>query len=352
MRTKGLVIALSAAAFVGLSAGSMAQLSQPHDSIIQKWLGSGHADSSSPSFTHWDGEEMIPGSCANCHSGEGFRDFYGLDGSAVGTVDHPVAPGGVVDCATCHTDGLADINAVLFPSGMRVSTPGSSRTCLTCHQGRESGGSVAAATATMDDDAVIPELSFINPHYAAAGAMMQGSLVGGGYQYPGKSYMGRFTHVPPLSTCTDCHDPHSLEVEVSSCVRCHGTDDPRAIRTSAGDHDGDGERETGIHAEIAALSATLLDAIETYSTEVTPAAIAYSANYPYFMVAEGEENAGSPFASWTPRLLRAAYNYKFVTSDPGAYAHNPHYAIQLLHDSITDLSAATGARYQIGERPN
>jgi len=185
-----------------------------------------------------------------------------------------------------------------------------------------------------------------------AAASLHGALVAGGYQYPGKSYMGQFTHVPPFSTCTDCHNPHSLKVEVSSCVRCHGTDDPRSIRTSAGDYDGDGDSETNIHSEIASLSETLLEAIKIYSTEVANTTITYTSNYPYFMVAEGEENAGSPYASWTPRLLRAAYNFKFVTGDAGAYAHNPHYAIQLLHDSITDLSTVTGARYQIGKRPN
>lgn len=352
MQTKTTVVILGVLAFAWLLSGAMAQESQPHISIVQKWLSSGHADSSSSSFTHWDGEEEIPGSCATCHSGEGFRDFWGFDDSAAGTVDHPVVPGGVVDCDTCHADGAGDIDAVIFPSGMRVSQPGSTATCLTCHQGRQSGSALESATAGGEDDSVNPELSFINPHYAVAGAMLQGSLVGGGYQYPGRSYMGRFTHVPPFSTCTDCHDPHALEVEVTSCGRCHGTNDPRAIRTSAGDYDGDGDREAGIHAEIETLSATLLEAIEVYSVEVVQTAITYSANYPYFMIAEGQENAGRPYASWTPRLLRAAYNYKFVISDSGAYAHNPHYAIQLLHDSITDLSTVTGARYQIGERPN
>ena len=33
------------------------------------------------------------------------------------------------------------------------------------------------------------------------------------------------------------------------------------------------------------------------------------------------------YKAWTPRLLRAAYNYQFVTKDPGAFAHNPTYAI-------------------------
>ena len=37
-------------------------------------------------------------------------------------------------------------------------------------------------------------------------------------------------------------------------------------------------------------------------------------------------------------LLQAAYNYQFVGKDHGAYAHNPHYATQLLIDSMEDLA--------------
>ena len=48
------------------------------------------------------------------------------------------------------------------------------------------------------------------------------------------------------------------------------------------------------------------------------------------------------YNGWTPRSLRAAYNWKLVTSDPGNYAHNPHYALELLYDSIEDLSGPLG----------
>ncbi len=68
--------------------------------------------------------------------------------------------------------------------------------------------------------------------------------------------------------------------------------------------------------------------------------------FPYFFADTDSDGAVSPgeaifpnrYQSWTPRLLRAAYNYQFVAKDAGAYSHNPNYAIQLLHDSMTDLS--------------
>jgi hypothetical protein len=37
--------------------------------------------------------------------------------------------------------------------------------------------------------------------------------------------------------------------------------------------------------------------------------------------------------------LSAAYNYHFVKMDPGAFAHNPKYVIQLMYDSLADLGA-------------
>ncbi|MBN2231899.1 MAG: hypothetical protein JW781_03640 [Deltaproteobacteria bacterium] len=42
-------------------------------------------------------------------------------------------------------------------------------------------------------------------------------------------------------------------------------------------------------------------------------------------------------------MVRAAYNYQVSLKDPGAYAHNAKYVIQLLYDSITDLNGALPA---------
>ena len=41
-------------------------------------------------------------------------------------------------------------------------------------------------------------------------------------------------------------------------------------------------------------------------------------------------------------MLRTAYNWKLVTADHGAYVHNPPYALELLYDSIEDLSEPLG----------
>lgn len=71
--------------------------------------------------------------------------------------------------------------------------------------------------------------------------------------------------------------------------------------------------------------------------------------YPYFFTDANGDGAtdmadGRPlvYGAWTPRSLRAAFNWKLVSADPGAYAHNPYYALELLHDSIVDLSGPLG----------
>ena len=35
-------------------------------------------------------------------------------------------------------------------------------------------------------------------------------------------------------------------------------------------------------------------------------------------------------------------NWKLVTADPGNYAHNPQYSLELLYDAIADLSGPLG----------
>lgn len=71
--------------------------------------------------------------------------------------------------------------------------------------------------------------------------------------------------------------------------------------------------------------------------------------YPYFFSdANGDgvadQNEGRPvtYGAWTPRSLRAAYNWKLVTADPGNFAHNPPYMLELLYDTIEDLSEPLG----------
>jgi hypothetical protein len=50
-----------------------------------------------------------------------------------------------------------------------------------------------------------------------------------------------------------------------------------------------------------------------------------------------EMKAENAYNKWTPNLLRAAYNYQWFVKDPGAFAHNPKYAIQVLYDTVESV---------------
>ncbi len=323
------------------------------------WAQSAHADAASESFTHWNEADPreVPVECAKCHSTPGFLDFLGADGSQAGVVDKAAPVGTVVFCEACHNEAAAKLTSVVFPSGAEVKGLGAEARCMQCHQGRASTVAVdnAVAKAGVADDAVSADLAFINIHYYAAAATQFGTLAKGGYQYPGKSYDARFGHVEGFTACVDCHDSHSLKVKVEACTMCHqdvkSVEDFKKVRMegSTKDYDGDGDVKEGIYGEIETLQAMLYGAIQAYAQEVSKVAIAYNpAAYPYFFVDTNgngqadpdEANFQNRYNAWTPRLLKAAYNYQTSMKDPGAYVHGGKYIIQLLYDSIEDLNQA------------
>lgn len=325
------------------------------------FLGSGHADAKAEAFNHWNEADpaIIPPSCANCHSDAGYQDFLGADGSAVGTVDAEVkAPAGTLACKTCHNSATEALSSVTFPSGITLTGLGPEARCMVCHQGREAKSTVDAAiekAALADEDTVAaPDvLGFRNIHYFAAAATLYGTEVKGGYEYDGKSYDFKNGHVDGFNTCVGCHDQHTLQVKVESCSMCHTdvktVEDLWNVRepSSIMDYDGDGNVTEGMYYEIQGMQELLTKALQGYSKEITGAMIGYNpAAYPYFFVDtngdgtldDTEAVSDNSFKSWTPRLLKAAYNLQVSVKDPGAFAHGNKYIVQLLYDSIEDLN--------------
>jgi len=242
------------------------------------------------------------------------------------------------------------MDSVTMPSGVEITGLGKEARCMVCHQGRESTVSVDEAVAGLEEDTVSEELRFLNIHYFAAAATRFGTEAKGAYEYAGKTYVGLFKHVPGFTGCTDCHSPHGLEVRVKACGGCHGgvatEEDLKAIRMSTPDYDGDGDATEGIYGEIVTIREALLKAIQAYATGTIKTGIVYDAHtYPYFftdtngngVADEDEASYGNRYSTWTPRLLKAAYNYQFATKDPGAFAHNGKYVIQILYDSLEDI---------------
>ncbi|WP_198476232.1 cytochrome C [Aquamicrobium zhengzhouense] len=322
----------------------------PNIAEITQWARSGHANVHSESFAHWNDAGQIPPVCATCHSGAGFRSLYGFDGSEPGLPQTPVPVGGVVDCDTCHNPALPSLTEIQLPSGLPHPVTGFEGACMTCHQGRASTATIEKSVGASQEDEVNPELGFVNPHYAIAGATLLGGDGALGYHYAGKEYEPRFFHARPVATCVSCHEPHNLTVAEEVCTTCHETGDPKAIRISRQSFDGSGDLGKGIHADIVANRQRLFGLVQDYAREVIGTPMIYDGGrYPYFFAdhnsdGRADEKDGAPVAytSWTPRLLKAAYNWKFVGADGGIHVHNPHYALQLLYDSAEDLSSALG----------
>ena len=357
----------------------------------EKWLGSPHGDHTALPFNDWNdtATQMVPGNCSRCHTTSGYRSYIGDTGTLYATpADQPI--GQVISCDACHNDAASALTSVKFPSGATVSDLGAEARCMMCHQGRESTSSVeakikTAAPGTVDD--AMTGVSFINVHYLAAGATLYGTEALGAYEYadpakadpakyyaiqgttlqPRLAYDRKFTHVSSKDTCTQCHDPHSTELKIAAvqkgdasgqgCAACHVNktgnpvatkDDLHDIRMAGttADFDGDGNKE-GLYYEIEGMRGVLLKALQDYTFSVFAKKIAYSPDaYPYFFldtngdgVADATEAvSANKFPNWSARSLRAAYNIQFSVKDPGAYAHNGKYIIQVLYDSISDLN--------------
>jgi hypothetical protein len=332
-------------------------LSSPIDLSSANRIDDGHFAGSEEAFRHWDEDGAVEPACAKCHSAAGLPTFL-RDGA---NISEPLANG--FKCDTCHNDlstySRFEVAEVEFPSGAVIdSGDANTNLCMNCHQGRESTVSVnrVITAAGVEDDAVGEGLTFRNVHYFAAGATLFGTEAKGAYEYEGKTYVGRNEHVEEAANCTQCHSTHGLDVQVELCADCHGdvagVEDLRTIRESSDDFDGDGDTAEGLAEEIDTMREALYAAIQDYAENQAAAAIAYNPQtHPYFFIDTNgngeadpdESNGDNRYATWTPRLLKAAYNYQYSTKDPGAFTHNGVYIIQVLYDSLEDLGADVSA---------
>jgi len=153
-----------------------------------------------------------------------------------------------------------------------------------------------------------------------------------------------------VASCNSCHEPHTLEVAFEPCQTCHLADSAQNVRIARQSYDGSGDVSVGIRSDIQNNAALLLSMVKDYSAQVAGVPMIHDASrFPYFFADANGDGAidtedGSPvaYAAWTPRSLRTTFSWKLVTADPGNYAHNPEYSLQLLYDSIEDLSGPLG----------
>jgi hypothetical protein len=309
--------------------------------------GQGHFDGASLAFRNWDAAGEVPENCSKCHSATGLPQFL------AGAAAHTAEPSNGLACTTCHDNvekaTVYAVTEVAYPSKAVLSltrvnrrTGRTSNLCMECHQGRSAGNLLAQTIGDRPDGVVDPALSFTGIHHGPAAATLFGAEAGGGYEYAGNRYGGRYAHARDANTCLDCHNGHTGEVTVSSCAACHrgvtSLADLATIRQTRADHDGNGNSTEGIAVEIEALRNILFTTMQAYAQQHEDVdQINYDpARFPFFFT-----DAGEAYTTWTPELLRAAYNYDYAMSDPAAYVHNPTYMIQLLYDSIATLGRDT-----------
>ena len=324
--------------------------------ISVDWWNSAHADASAEAFIHWNEDEPaeVPVSCAKCHSGQAFLVYLGVDGTAAMVVDNPGAINSVISCEVCHNETSDVLTMVKFPSGVELEMANGDALCGTCHSGVSAGGRVVTTAEGFDDDEVIPEAGFINPHYAFAASTHFGAEAQGGYQYPDKIYVGKFGHADGVDTCTSCHEPHTLHMrndydDANLCAACHSNvsdySDYRDVFVDGIDYDADGTVE-GLYHEIQGVQEFLYTTIQKYASKEIGEPIGWADQYPYLFIdtdengeIEGDEASfPNQYVSFTPRLLRTTFNMQYSIKDPAGYVHNGKYILQLLNDSIADLA--------------
>jgi hypothetical protein len=332
-------------------------LPKPVDISLAHRDDAGHFAGSSPAYRHWDSEGEVSASCARCHSATGLPQFMKYRTN----IGVPISNG--LMCSTCHNlakfPELPTITEVPFPSGKSVSLGGKdidgkfvadeNNICLICHQGLESTTSLNAKIGNSEPNTIDPKLTFSNVHYSAAAGSLFGNDVQTAYQFTGKDYVGQNT-AHPINKCVECHDTHSGEVKMDTCAACHPNNPaPASIRygTDITDWDGDGNKTEPVKDEIATLQETLYTSIlSVAATNGSP--IVYGPVYPYWVkdlnsngIQDLDEAVRTnSYTNYSPNLLAAAYNYHFLQKEPGNYAHNPLYSIQVLYDSIEVLGGA------------
>ncbi len=306
------------------------------DSEIYGWARSGHADYLDTGIGGFSDRRVrndntaeaynfsSNAACVTCHTAEGYVAFL----AGLAPAPHPIPPTekNFLGCTACH-DSLApasklhvrQIDNATFPSGLSVTEGGNSRVCFKCHGGRNSKASVDAATPSGG----IYNFGDVDPHFLPAAAILFGPQAQGGYEYAGKFYSSQLHAASP--SCTGCHmsagpsgnrnlGGHSLAMRdgaalnTTECSQCHGA-------VASFDVLGN-DRQGTINSLLSLLESALAGKGVVKSDPFV---------FPFF----------SHITS--AAQLRAAYNFRFVSGDPGAYVHHWLYAAQLLYDSLDDL---------------
>ncbi len=340
----------------------------------------------SPSNWHAvDHDDFRRPSCTRCHSAPGFAEEapgYSATTDYIAKKTYP-SGGSFITCNACHDgEGYPTLankrlrftgsigifgQVVQSPSTLKllntIPDAGNSAVCVYCHEGR--GGS----ETLIKWDNANAQRRFRNRHDAVAVATAypgNGELT---YEFAGKAYTRNFAH--EMAGCVGCHmapagNPaaseevggHTFMVaegntqNLSACTICHpGATDMRTI-ISATAHNGDWDSNAATiypADEFAFLYTTLKREIYVFPNGTLDGA----------WVLEGEGGRLGVTDNWVlgvnpagdDAIRIAAFNFQTLRMDPGGWAHNIRYSIQIMRDTINGLRFASGRPAYGGTRP-
>lgn len=364
----------------GLTAGCMTPC-HGFKGIVEQWKSSTHffgAIANTEEVPTWTG----PGSCGNCHSGDGLEQRLagnvgsgGLappTGLAQGQMNYKKGGGtgeityagssnvATIGCITCHDISAANdphLTGANYTPGsfkMRVKTGpddqmliekspdagtvsgtpagkwGVSNTCIACHKSRKDVTNYITASTAITSH-------YWGPHEAPQSDIFSGS---GGYHYAGKTFANS-TH-QSLAGCSSCHmvkaadngnmPDHSMHPTVATCAGagCHAN--VKTFDVAGG--------QGVVRAALGELQG-LLNGLNLLSR---------SSSAPYQPLAGSELtdqrfnlDGALPGSVITDLQAGALYNYFLIARGSASGVHNPIYTKQLLFDSISQLKGGPPA---------
>jgi len=314
-----------------------------------EWYVSRHALTTGPSSVN----------CLPCHSANGFiARGASATNSNYGLIATPTATFAPISCQACHEPHgdtvptnnphlIRVLGAVTMPDGTVITNAGEGALCLECHQNRNGSAATQLVNYPLGKSTWFGGSSF-GAHDNPQGDMIEGiNAVTYGQAIPSSAHR---TAVPDL--CVGCHmqtvattDPAFLKAgghtfnmtysvvtngvtnivdKVDVCAQCHGAipsfDMPRS------DYNGDGVIE-GVQTEVQHL----LDALSMLLPNSSGA------------FDGAVKTSISVKTNTAAQVLKAAYNWQFVSNDGSLGVHNAPFAVGLLKASIADLTGKPGA---------
>jgi len=271
-------------------------------------------------LTDYTNKSYFYGSCARCHSNEGYIDY--INGEEAATINNPT----VITCTTCHekhstfdfeNDGydyaLRNFEPVtlIVDETKTIDFGDTSNTCAQCHQPR-------TATPTSIDGKFTISSSHWGPHHGPQATLIegiQGANIVGNTAYPTP---GSATHRTG-SSCVKCHmgettdgsdGAHSWVQTLNACTTCHTSGAPSEVG--------------GLTEDMETL-AILLEAVTGEDAETGDPIVG--------IIHDGHPQEGI----FTITEAEAAWNYLFILEDKSGGIHNPAYAKALIKNSIEAL---------------